>query len=551
MMDYYDSIVNDLLVIDENKFIPESDQVGNIEYKWRLDKKELSKLDNMVAQMIRRMDEGKRLYGRHEANYIIGVMDDGSFTDCNESLLKQSMKVLNYVTQLACAEIIHTKIHYFNGKMINHVIVQKKNTFIQRPENDIMILGPYDSGKSTMMGHLVHGQKDDGKGFCRKLILRHVHEKESGNTSSLAYDTIGFKNRKLVNYSCGFDFGMENIYKNSDILTNIIDTPGCMKYIKTIFHAISSIRPKNIIVCIPLDIGSSEQNIENVLNDNKDIYTFIIKICIVFDIKPIFCLTKCDLVLSKLDISLYKNVIGSTFNSWKNNICNEKYISTQYDFQIPTESLNHMTIDFIDQDYVFISSITSSGYDELNYILSNINNKKENCSDNDDSILFLFAETFVIPEMGSIFHGTLKSGVLKVNDTVNVLCSGLIFKMKIKSIQRKSLDVRILYAGESGSIMFYGNNDKLFDKTSIIVSDYWKHKIINKSKFELIFDKQIKCNDNKKYSLFVNNNIVSVELSYNEENNTYELISNVPFFSYDVGILRDETNHPYFIKFIY
>lgn len=526
-MDYYDIIVYGLMDIEGNKLLPESDKTGNIEYKWRLDKKDLSKLDNMVAQMIRRMDEGKRIYGTHEANYIIGVMDDGRLTDCDENMLNKSLNILHHVSTLANAVIIHKKIHNFVNNIFMHVIVQKKNIIVQRPESDIMIMGPYDSGKSSMMGRLVHGQCDNGNGFCRKLILRHVHEKESGNTSSLAYDTIGFKNFNLINYSCGFDFGMENIYKCSDTLVNIIDTPGCMKYIKTNIHAVSSIRPKFIIMCIPLDFTSVNENIYDILNENKEMYIFVLKLCIAFDIVPIFTLTKCDRVLTEMNIDTYKENIGTLFNTW---MC----------------EINSKHINFLLHEYIFISSVTNEGYDKLINVLSSHNSGKATPEQN-DNILFVINETFVIPEMGCIFHGSLKHGELKVNDIVNVLHHGIIRKMKIKTIQRKTLDVRTLYAGETGSITFFGN-DKIIDKTAMIVGDYWKDNIINKCHITSVFtDVENKINVNKKYVMYVANNIVNVELTHVGDNK-YELISNMPFFKSDICILRDDNHNYHFIK---
>ena len=84
-------------------------------------------------------------------------------------------------------------------------------------------------------------QKDDGKGFSRKLVLRHTHEKNSGDTSSIKYDTIGFLDKKIINYDIGLEFGMENIHNTSDRLLNLIDLPGDIKYMKTILFGISSI----------------------------------------------------------------------------------------------------------------------------------------------------------------------------------------------------------------------------------------------------------------------------------------------------------------------
>ena len=55
------------------------------------------------------------------------------------------------------------------------------------------MVGNVDAGKSTFIGTLISGLKDDGNGKVREFVLNHFHEKDSrGKTSSLAYLIIGF-----------------------------------------------------------------------------------------------------------------------------------------------------------------------------------------------------------------------------------------------------------------------------------------------------------------------------------------------------------------------
>ena len=49
----------------------------------------------------------------------------------------------------------------------------------------IAVIGNVDSGKSTMIGVLTSGERDDGRGYARTKILRHNHERENGRTSCM------------------------------------------------------------------------------------------------------------------------------------------------------------------------------------------------------------------------------------------------------------------------------------------------------------------------------------------------------------------------------
>lgn len=56
----------------------------------------------------------------------------------------------------------------------------------------VAVVGNVDAGKSTMLGVLTHGELDNGRGMARQKLFRHKHEMESGRTSSVGNDILGF-----------------------------------------------------------------------------------------------------------------------------------------------------------------------------------------------------------------------------------------------------------------------------------------------------------------------------------------------------------------------
>ena len=64
----------------------------------------------------------------------------------------------------------------------------------------VAVVGNVDAGKSTLLGVLTHGELDNGRGHARQKLFRHKHEIESGRTSSVGCDILGFdKDGKVVN----------------------------------------------------------------------------------------------------------------------------------------------------------------------------------------------------------------------------------------------------------------------------------------------------------------------------------------------------------------
>jgi GTPase len=56
----------------------------------------------------------------------------------------------------------------------------------------VAVVGNVDAGKSTTLGVLTRGGLDDGRGKARVALFRHPHEIETGRTSSVGGEILGF-----------------------------------------------------------------------------------------------------------------------------------------------------------------------------------------------------------------------------------------------------------------------------------------------------------------------------------------------------------------------
>lgn len=56
----------------------------------------------------------------------------------------------------------------------------------------IAVLGNIESGKSSLISVLTHDELDNGQGRARLNLLRHIHEIQTGHTSSISNEIMGF-----------------------------------------------------------------------------------------------------------------------------------------------------------------------------------------------------------------------------------------------------------------------------------------------------------------------------------------------------------------------
>lgn len=69
-----------------------------------------------------------------------------------------------------------------------------------------VVSGGMDSGKSSLVAVLTHGSDgrpllDNGRGSARMSVLRHKHELESGRTSSISQQVLGYADQgDVLNY---------------------------------------------------------------------------------------------------------------------------------------------------------------------------------------------------------------------------------------------------------------------------------------------------------------------------------------------------------------
>ena len=98
----------------------------------------------------------------------------------------------------------------------------------------IAVCGNVDVGKSTLLGVLSRGTLDNGRGRARLNIFKHKHEIETGRTSDIGREILGFNNDgDIVNYTSGRAPTWSEICEKSSKVVMFMDLAGHEKYLKT------------------------------------------------------------------------------------------------------------------------------------------------------------------------------------------------------------------------------------------------------------------------------------------------------------------------------
>jgi len=175
---------------------------GSVEFKERFSRDVHladGRLESLAAQLRHRV-----LSGDGEAEYVLGVTDDGGLAGVSPAAFSETMDVLSLLAEEAGAHIADVQTWGVdsvseNGDAAHDGIVGvatvREGGSLTPGDDDHIIVGTaghVDHGKSTLVGSLVTGDADDGDGGTRGFLDVQPHEVERGLSADLSYGVYGF-----------------------------------------------------------------------------------------------------------------------------------------------------------------------------------------------------------------------------------------------------------------------------------------------------------------------------------------------------------------------
>ena len=326
-------------------------------------------------------------------------------------------------------------------------------------ETRIAVVGNVDAGKSTLLGVLVKGGLDDGRGKMRVNLFRHKHEIESGRTSSVGMEIMGFdaKGEVVVSGVPGRKLSWEEIGKRSAKVISFTDLAGHERYLRTTVFGLLSSEPNYCLLMVAANnglIGMSKEHLGIALALNVPVMVVITKI----DICPPQILQQTLTQLTKILKSPGARKIP-IFIKTREECVNT---ATQFVSQriCPIFQVSNVTGESLDLVREFMNILPHHGKYDI-----------------DAPFEFHVNDTFSVPFVGTVVSGVVKSGIVHTGDTVLVGPDSLgqFTTTTIRSIERKRIGVPACSAGQSASFALrkvrYVSSERTFPSLDPVVLD--------------------------------------------------------------------------------
>ncbi|KAL0041973.1 hypothetical protein WJX79_010692 [Trebouxia sp. C0005] len=234
---------------------PAENDEGNVEYKLRLKEPNCSpvRFQQLVTQMKYRLAEGNG-----ECFYFIGVEDDGYPRGLTQTDMDISLATLR-----AMSEEVHaatTLLRKAAGTRKRQCAIVRVHKLcvddVTYTDLRIAVAGSVDAGKSSLVGVLTHGIDgrpllDNGCGSARMNVFQHKHEIETGRTSSLSQQMLGYDEEgKVLNYAGVSVLTPAEMSASARRVLRFIDLGGHEKYLKTALYGMTCMLPDYVLVCV-------------------------------------------------------------------------------------------------------------------------------------------------------------------------------------------------------------------------------------------------------------------------------------------------------------
>ena len=306
----------------------------------------------------------------------------------------------------------------------------------------LAVIGNVDSGKSTLVGCLTKGIKDDGRGYARKFVFNYQHENESGRTSSIAEEIIGFRNGKMI-YSSRLNdkknVSWKDIASQSDHVITLLDLCGHEKYLKTTMYGVSALLPHYAVILIGTNMGVQRMTKEH------------LGIVISLNIPFFIVFTKVDIApkeVKEKTINTFTSLLKTGLQKSVFNVKSEK----DADFAAKNVPMGNLVPIFQ------VSTVTGEGLEDLKYFLSqlipknSINAELSLLKTAKDKTEVLLDNAFNT-KVGCIHAGVVIAGKLEVNQKLLLgpTQDGFFKQVQIREIQFLRVTVNEICCGNSCS----------------------------------------------------------------------------------------------------
>ena len=427
---------------------------GNIEYKLKLLDISKERVDRLASQMRYRCNEGNS-----ECIYNIGVEDDGTMSGLTEEEYELTMKCLHDAASLNdCSVSLLTTTPVSNNKLVYEVLVRERNeaSYI---DVKTAIAGSVDCGKSTLLSVLTTGNPDNGRGSGRISVFNFPHEVETGRTSSVGHQIVGYNNDgQVMNYRDGRLLAWPDIVRSSTKVISFFDLAGHEKYLKTTISGLASSRPDVCLIMIGANRGVLKMTIEHIF------------LCKTLHIPFALVVTKIDMVKDKENI--LEDTLGSIQTMLKKPGMRRIPIRIKTKGDIIRCAINMMSESIV--PIFLVSNVTLEGIDELHAFMNLVPKKpSRNADENVECHLDI---AWNVTGVGTVVGGHLVSGSVQVGDKLWFGPNQSKYtQVTVKSLHCKKVQIQRISTQSYICLALRGINKADFKRGNVLVSSKAQH----------------------------------------------------------------------------
>jgi GTPase len=307
------------------------------------------------------------------------------------------------------------------------------------------VIGNVDAGKSTILGVLTKGVLDDGRGRARANLFRHKHEHDSGRTSSIGQELVGFTaDGTVIRHPAAGEPSQTNnhhlqvipwneVCSKASKVISFMDLAGHERYLKTTMFGLTGGAPDYAILMVGANAG--------MIGMSREHLTLAFGIGI-----PVI------VIVTKVDIcppAVKDDTLRQVNRLLKNHQRMPLLIKDRYDVVFSVQQLQaKQKLCPIFQ----VSSVTGQGVDLVELMLNALPVQLERYA-KDAPSEFYITDTYSVPGVGTVVAGTMISGRVLLGQTLFLGpdTTGAFVPATIKGIQRKRINVQLTEAGQCAS----------------------------------------------------------------------------------------------------
>lgn len=401
--------------------------------------------------------------GRNETIFDIGIGEDGSEDGLQEDDYLASVKTLESLAKELEADCVLLRKYKVEQGLTGQYLIRKKFNEQDFLEIRIAVVGNVDAGKSTLLGVLTHGQLDNGRGLARQKLFRHKHEAETGRTSSVGNDILGFDGiGNVVNKSEHGSLDWAKICEKSSKVITFIDLAGHERYLKTTVFGMTGHVPDFGMLMVGANagiVGMTKEHLGLALALSVPVFVVVTKI------------DMCPFNVLQENLKLLVRILKSPG-------CRKVPVTVKTADDVVVSAMN-----FVSERLCPIFQISNVNGDNLDLLKMFLNLLSARITSHDDEPAeFQIDDTYSVPGVGTVVSGTTLRGVIRLNDTLLLGPDplGHFIQIVIKSIHRKRMPVREVRGGQTASFSLKKIKRSQIRKGMVLVSPalnpqaYWE-----------------------------------------------------------------------------